>query len=316
MTIDVAYGDAVSFDADVLILKHAKGLYGVDGAIYRLLHDAQVNFQLPERGAWVSVPTRGSVSPHQVIFIGVGPLHQFGYPQIRDFARTSLAAINELAPDARHVGHTLHGPGYGLDEMEALDSELAGLLDGLRLNRVPPRLTRITIIELDRPRAMRLAARLKIVLPNNVLLIDSAGYALHSSSFGFENPPRKRIFVAMPFRDDMLDVYDAIVTAANDASLTCERADKEFFTDDVLPWVKGRIAAADLVVADITGANPNVYLEIGYAWGLDKRLLIILRDGEEPGFNLRTQRCFVYRSSAHLQEQLRSAFESFQRTLL
>jgi hypothetical protein len=28
-----------------------------------------------------------------------------------------------------------------------------------------------------------------------------------------------------------------------------------------------RICAARLFIADVTGANPNVYLEIGFAWG-------------------------------------------------
>ena len=315
MTIAITCGDVISSDADVLILKHAKGLYGADAAVYRLLQDAQLDIKLPEQGAWASVQTRGLVSAAQVIFIGVGPLHQFGYRQIRDFARTSLSVLDELAPDARHVGHTLHGPGYGLDEMEAFDSELAGLLDGLRLNRVPSRLTRISIIELNRQRAVRLAARLKVILPDNVVQVDSLGYAIHPSRLGIEDSARRRIFVSMPFGDDMLAVYDEIARAASDAGLICERADKEFFTEDILTWVKDRIAAADLVVADITGANPNVYLEIGYAWGLDKRLLLILRDGEQPRFNLRTQRCFMYGSSEHLQAQMRSAFETFRRTL-
>jgi len=34
-----------------------------------------------------------------------------------------------------------------------------------------------------------------------------------------------------------------------------------------LDQVKKEIESATLVIADITGSNPNVYLKVGYAWG-------------------------------------------------
>ena len=46
-----------------------------------------------------------------------------------------------------------------------------------------------------------------------------------------------------------------------------ERADLATFTGDVMDWVRARISSANLVIADLTSANPNVYLEVGYAWG-------------------------------------------------
>jgi hypothetical protein len=33
-----------------------------------------------------------------------------------------------------------------------------------------------------------------------------------------------------------------------------------------MEWVKQRIRGASLVIADLTTANLNVYLEVGYAW--------------------------------------------------
>jgi len=50
-------------------------------------------------------------------------------------------------------------------------------------------------------------------------------------------------------------------------AMLAERADLASFTGDVMDWVRERITTAQLVVADLTGANPNVYLEVGYAWG-------------------------------------------------
>lgn len=44
-------------------------------------------------------------------------------------------------------------------------------------------------------------------------------------------------------------------------------ADTTAFTGDVLDRIKERIQAARFLVADLSGANPNVYLELGFAWG-------------------------------------------------
>lgn len=302
-------------DSDVLVLKYADGLHGVDAAVYQALRDARLNVQLPDLHGWTTVQTDGSITPTQVIYIGVGPLHHFGYPEIRDFARTSLAAVAEVSPAARRVALTLHGANYGLDEMTAFDAEIAGLLDGLRVSRIPPGLRRITIVESERRRAVRLAARLETLLPNHVIRVDAAGYAENPSRVMLaEAATKPRVLVVMPFGPGMDEVYEEIAAIAREVGYICERADKEIFTDDIVRWVQSRIAAADLVVADLTGANPNVYLEVGYAWALEKRLLLIMQDGERPRFNLSTQRCVMYKSVEQLREQLRPEFEAPRQT--
>jgi hypothetical protein len=50
------------------------------------------------------------------------------------FARKSLAVLATTLPSVSRVAMTLHGVGYGLDEVESFRSELAGLLDA-GLNR-------------------------------------------------------------------------------------------------------------------------------------------------------------------------------------
>jgi hypothetical protein len=66
-------------------------------------------------------------------------------------------------------------------------------------------------------------------------------------------------------------------------------------------WVKDRIGSASLVVADLTGANPNVYLEVGYAWGRGVKTVLISAKGDELKFDVRTQRCLIFDSIRHLE---------------
>jgi hypothetical protein len=71
----------------------------------------------------------------------------------------------ELAADAREICLTLHGPGFGLDETEAFESEVAGLLDAITSNEVSPELGTITFVEWDSGRAERMGRALATLLP-------------------------------------------------------------------------------------------------------------------------------------------------------
>jgi len=71
-----------------------------------------------------------------------------------------------------------------------------------------------------------------------------------------------------------------------------------------MDWVKERIGKASMVIADLTGANPNVYLEVGYAWGLRKQTILLVQDPEDLKFDLRGQRCLVYRKIRDLEQAL------------
>jgi len=319
ISVAVTCANVLEFGADVLVLKHADGLYGADAATYERLARAGATLELPKAHEWIAVDTAGAVGADHVLFLGVGPLYEFEYPQIRDFGRTVIAAVTKALPATAHVALTLHGPGYGLDEMEAFDAEIAGLVDGIRMVRVPPTLARITIVELERRRADRLAARLRVLLPSGQIDVDSAAVVQRSAretsdeirNAGYSAARKRRVFVAMPFRPEMDDTYDfGIFRPANECGYLCERADRELFTDDVVHWIKDRITNADLIIADVTGANPNVYLEVGYAWGLGRPTMLIGRSADELKFDLKTQRWFVYKSIKDLEQQVKALLTS------
>ena len=103
-------------------------------------------------------------------------------------------------------------------------------------------------------------------------------------------------------------IQNAVRKAAGD-SVLCERADLASFTGDVLDYVRKRIEEADLVVADLTSANANVYLEIGYAWGCRRStvLLVNAKSREhDVKFDLRGQRFIEYKSIKDLETRLES----------
>jgi hypothetical protein len=313
LKISVVAGDAFTFDADVLVLKYAQGLYGVDRAAVARLAGIGVRLNLPKPADFAFQKCLGSMKPRAVLFVGMQPLHQFAYSDIRDFARNALAYLARKAPDTRSLALTIHGPGFGFDEIEAFDSELAGVVDAVAKGDFPTKLESVTFVELDLGRAGRLTRSLKELLPNGIIPIDQgdaiAGLEDEARNTlrtaGRASSLKSHVFVAMPFASEMDDVFHfGIQGPVNAAGLLCERADLSAFTGDVLDWVKQRISSATLVVADLSSANPNVYLEIGYAWGCQVPTVLLVKDAGDLRFDVRGQRCLVYKSIRNLEELL------------
>lgn len=323
--IIIEQGDALAIKADVLALKYANTLFGVDRAVVDALagHVPGIAERLPKPSEFYVTATDGAIKANKVIFVGVGPLPQFGYGEIRAFARKTLEALAGEAPHTAHVALTVHGPGYGLDENEAFESELAGLLDAIRSGDFPADLKQLTIVEANAGRARRLANLLDKLLPDvlggsrardNLFL---AGVPDRMRSVGYDSQNKPHVFVAMPFAEEMDDVFHyGIQGAVNAAGFLCERADMSTFTGDVIDWVKKRIASASLVVADLSDANPNVYLEVGYAWGCGRPTVLLVRDTSHLKFDVRSQKCLSYKKIQDLEASLRAELENLKGSLL
>ena len=137
--IKVSLGDGLKFEADLLILKHAQRLYGIDYQVVQRLSKfhKEIHNSLPPVGEYLMLPTYGSLGVNWVLLIGVEELWNFSYQNIREFAYSALEYIDKSAPDIEHICLTLHGAGYGLDESEAFESEIAGIIEAIAENRFP-----------------------------------------------------------------------------------------------------------------------------------------------------------------------------------
>ncbi|MGH3788509.1 MAG: hypothetical protein ACRDRG_18630 [Pseudonocardiaceae bacterium] len=305
--IRVLVADVITHPASVLVLKYAQDLYGADEKVATV---ARLNFtNMPgiNRHSLFRAPT--GVAADALLFLGVEPLHKFEYREIREFARRALTVTAKEVPNAKEVALTLHGPGYGLDELEAFESEVAGLLDAVREGHVPETLSRITFVE-------RSARRADLMQRTLSQLIESEGPAAQDQkrttnierlrSVGYDSRTKSHAFVAMPFNGDFEDHYDyAILPSVRGRGLLCERVDQQKFTGDVIEYMKERISSADIVLAEVSSGNPNVYLEIGFASG--KGIPTVLLCGEncnDLAFDIRGQRVIKYGRIKDLEAKL------------
>jgi hypothetical protein len=102
-------------------------------------------------------------------------------------------------------------------------------------------------------------------------------------------------FVLMPFSTEFDDVYSHIIKSPlEEAGFTVRRADNASGSRNIMHDVIEGILSASLVVADLTGSNPNVYYELGIAHGFRKNVLLLTQDVEEIPFDLRAYRIVSY----------------------
>jgi hypothetical protein len=114
------------------------------------------------------------------------------------------------------------------------------------------------------------------------------------------NPERQSAFMAMPFGHDELEiVYEEFVRPVLEAvcEMSCIRGDDIFGSNVVMDDISTAIAEADVLVADLTGRNPNVFYEVGIAHALNKPVLLLAQSLEDVPFDLRHRRVLLYEYS-------------------
>ncbi|MGB7250146.1 MAG: hypothetical protein WBC73_14500 [Phormidesmis sp.] len=323
ISIVIKQEDALTLDGDVLALKYANGFYGLAETVFETLakQGADAKQKMPQLKDTQLFRVGSELKVKQVMFVGVGNLYDFQYREIREFSRLVLSSLAVKASETRRLIVTLHGVGYGLDEIEVLESEVAGFIDGINTGDYPKNLESIVISERSHSRALRLQAALKELLPEHGISVPGATRSATSNqqastrlqNVGYQSSSKAHVFVAMPFAANMDDTYHyGIQGAVKAAGFICERADLSSFTGDVLTWVKHRIDSATLVIADLTGANANVYLEVGYAWGRNRQTVLLIRDTEDLKFDVQGQKCILYKNIQNLEDLLRQELEGLK----
>jgi hypothetical protein len=103
-------------------------------------------------------------------------------------------------------------------------------------------------------------------------------------------------FVMMPFAEPIGGYYKAIYEAAiSKAGLRAVRADDEIFaTGKIIDQIWSGITAAKVLVAELTGRNPNVFYELGLAHALSKPVVLISSNQEDVPFDLQHIRVIYY----------------------
>lgn len=102
-------------------------------------------------------------------------------------------------------------------------------------------------------------------------------------------------FVLMPFREPFNKYYRSIIKpAVQKTGLVSIRADEIYRPSEIIKDIHEYITRAKLILAELTGKNPNVMYELGYSHAVGKTAVLITQTMDDVPFDLRGLRCITY----------------------
>jgi nucleoside 2-deoxyribosyltransferase len=118
--------------------------------------------------------------------------------------------------------------------------------------------------------------------------------------------PKFFCFVLMPFTSDFDNIYNyGIKESCKQAETYCERVDEQIFQETILERIYNQIDKADVIIADMTGRNPNVFYEVGYAHALNKPTILLTQNSDDIPFDLKHFPHIIYNNKiAIIREEL------------
>jgi hypothetical protein len=116
----------------------------------------------------------------------------------------------------------------------------------------------------------------------------------------------------MPFADEYRPIFDeCIKPVAQELQLIIKRGDDFFARHAIMADVWTALVQTEMVVAEYSGRNANVFYELGIAHTLGRPAVLIARSLESIPFDLRHLRTLVYEPTpdgfAMLRDNLKDA---------
>jgi hypothetical protein len=126
---------------------------------------------------------------------------------------------------------------------------------------------------------------------------------------------RPRAFVVMQFAEPYDTFYrEVIQKLAEAAGFEVFRIDEKAGPGVIFQDIQREIEQAEIVVAEITPSNPNVFYELGYAHALGKPTILLAQRGAELPFDIKSSRVVFYNDTiggkTEVERNLRNHLEA------
>lgn len=182
-------------------------------------------------------------------------------------------------------------------ELKEFIISLAGYQDKTNINFFDIYAAAIVTL-LEQIKVIEIVNKLDIKLSSKSIVdeVEMKKYPFYNSVFGVPNKKYSYdLFVLMPFLSELKPVFDDhIKPIANALNLTVARADDFFSQNAIIEEIWSAIALAQILIADCTNKNPNVFYEIGIAHAIGKPVILITQNYEDVPFDLRHRRFIQY----------------------
>jgi hypothetical protein len=125
------------------------------------------------------------------------------------------------------------------------------------------------------------------------------------------------VFVVMQFSGYDELYTEVIVPTVRHFGLRAYRADEVFGPGSIIRDVEQGIERAQIVIAEITPANENVFYEVGYAHALRKPTILLVNESKPKlPFDLSGYRCLFYQNSIGGKRKVEDGLEKHLQAIL
>lgn len=131
------------------------------------------------------------------------------------------------------------------------------------------------------------------------------------------NHANKKCFVLMPFTDALKEIYTEVYKPCCDSNgLYCWRVDEISRPGSISKDIIEGILDADVIIADLTNKNANVFYELGIAHASGNKTIMTSQSKVDVPFDIASYRILFYSHTLKGCEALRTALDSAIKELL
>ena len=132
-----------------------------------------------------------------------------------------------------------------------------------------------------------------------------------------KNTKNFEAFVLIPFSTDFDDVYEKLIKKTfTELGFEVTRADDVNSYQNILKDIISKIQRSDLIIADLSNKNPNVFYELGIAHTMGKPTIMLSQSVNDVPFDLKSYRIINYSShfseASKLIDELKKAGKNFK----
>lgn len=133
-----------------------------------------------------------------------------------------------------------------------------------------------------------------------------------------DNPAKKKCFVITPvgaegseIRIEANGIIKSVLEPLLSEKYEVKAAHLSLSSVQITKEIIQDIHKADLIIANLTGSNPNVMYELSLAHALRKPVIHIIKDGETPSFDISVHRYISYKNNMLGVVELREKLSQF-----
>jgi hypothetical protein len=122
-----------------------------------------------------------------------------------------------------------------------------------------------------------------------------------------------RAFVIMSFAEDghLIDAYNTFERVCREYGFTAFKVDQHLDNQQrIVPNIFSSIRHSAFIIAEVSGARPNVYYELGFAQALGKDIITTAYKGTELPFDIFDVPVHFWDSQHVLEKKLRSTLDA------